>query len=180
MELIIHFVVPFTALMLLGVKAKRALPISLLALLPDLDAFFFVHRSLTHSLVVVLGVAAPLLLLAHRFRPGLQGYVFMALFAVESHIFLDLFDGYTPLLWPLYGNFLWIHAELGIRVGGSAGLSPSVEMLVKPITFKPFQSLDAPLLTGGGLITSFVLLTPVLLKVLRAFWQRTRGGGRLS
>ena len=103
MEPLIHFIVPFVALMLVDVEAKKALPISLLALLPDLDALLLVHRSNSHSIVVVLSVAAPLLLLAYKFKPRLCGYAFLALLAVTSHLVLDVFAGYTPLLWPLYG-----------------------------------------------------------------------------
>jgi len=179
-EPLIHFVVPFTALMLAGVEARKALPISLLALLPDLDALFLVHRSLSHSLIVVLSVMVPLLLLTYKLKPRLHGYVFLASLALASHLVLDLFAGCTPLLWPLYGYSVWIHAELGVHVGGSTSLSPSVELLVEPITFQQFQSLDAPLLTGGGLIMSAVLLSPVLLRACRALWQRTRHIGSLG
>ena len=63
MELLVHFVVPFVALMLAGVELRRALPISLFALLPDFDVFVFVHRSPTHSIVVMSMVAVPFLLL---------------------------------------------------------------------------------------------------------------------
>jgi membrane-bound metal-dependent hydrolase YbcI (DUF457 family) len=62
LELIIHFTIPFIALTLLGLDVKRALPLSLLALLPDLDALFLVHRSLSHSLVVVFAFAAPIVM----------------------------------------------------------------------------------------------------------------------
>ena len=168
MEPLIHFVVPFTALMLVGIEARRALPISLLAVLPDLDALFLVHRSLSHSLIVVLSVMVPLLSLTYKFKPRLQGYAFLALLAVGSHLILDLFAGYTPLLWPLYGNFLWIHAELMVHVDGSASASPGVKLLTKPITFQQFQSLDAPLFTGEGLILSAVLLMPVFFKAFKA------------
>jgi membrane-bound metal-dependent hydrolase YbcI (DUF457 family) len=98
--------------MLINVEVKKALPISILAVLPDLDALFLVHRSLSHSLVVVLGVTVPLLLLTYKFKPRLQGYVLLALLAVASHLILDLFSGYTPILWPLYGYSVWIQAGL--------------------------------------------------------------------
>jgi len=173
-EPIIHFVVPFIALTLVGVEFKEALPTSLLAILPDLDALFVVHRSLSHSIVVVLGVMMPLLLLTYKFKPRLHGYAFLALLAVASHLVLDLFAGYTPLLWPLYGHFVWIHAELMAHIGGSASLSPSVKLLTKPITFQPFQSLDAPLFTGEGLILSAVLLTPLFFKAFKTWWQQAR------
>jgi len=173
-EPLIHFVVPFIALMLVGVKFRKALPISLLAVLPDLDALFLVHRSLSHSLVVVLVVAAPFVLLTYKFKPRLQGYAFLALLAVASHLILDLFAGYTPILWPLYGYSVWIQAGLVAHIGSSQSLALSAQLLTEPITFQPFQSLDAPLFTGEGLILSTVLLMPVFFKAFNAWWQQKR------
>lgn len=172
MEPIIHFVVPFTALTLMDVEPREALLISLLAVSPDLDALFLVHRSLTHSLIVVLGVAAPLLLWTHKFKPKLQSYAFLAILAVASQLVLDLFAGYTPLLWPLYGYSVWIQVGLFAHVGGSSSLDLSAQLLTEPITFQRSQSLDAPLFTGQGLILSAVLLTPVLFKAFMTWWHR--------
>jgi len=174
-EPLIHSVAPFTAMTLMGVKNKKALPISLLALLPDLDALFLVHRSLSHSLIIVLIVAMPLLLLTYKLRLRVYGYVGMGLLAVASHLVLDLFSGYTPLLWPLYGYALWVQAVLVAHIGSSPSLTPSLKLLKEPIDFHPFLSLDAPLFTGEGLILSAMLLLPVLLRAFRAGWQRARG-----
>jgi len=171
-EPLIHFVVPFTALTLAGVKFRKALPISLLALLPDLDALFFVHRSLSHSLIVVLSVTTPFLLLTYKFKPRLYGYALLALMAVASHLILDVFAGFTPTLWPLYRYSVWVQAGLVAHMGSSPSLTSSVKLITEPITFQPFQSLDAPLLTGEGLILSAVLLMPILLKALGAGWKR--------
>jgi membrane-bound metal-dependent hydrolase YbcI (DUF457 family) len=166
-EPLIHFVVPFVALMFGGLEFRRALPISLLALLPDLDALFLIHRSLSHSIIVVLSVMVPFLLLTYRFKPRLYGYVLFALMAVASHLALDVFAGYMPILWPFYGYSVWVQADLFAHIGSSPSLSSSVKLLTEPVTFQPFQSLDAPLFTGEGLILSAILLMPVLLKALR-------------
>jgi len=174
MEPLVHFIVPFTALLLVGVGFRKALLISFLAVLPDFDALFLVHRSLSHSIVLMLIVVAPFLFLTYKFKPKLQGYTLLALMAAASHSLLDVFGGYTPILWPLYGYSIWIRAELFAHFGSSPTLISSVQLLTKPITFQPFQSLDAPLFTGEGLILSAVLLTPVLLKSRRAVWQRIR------
>jgi len=173
-EPLIHFVVPFIALTLVSVKTKKALFISLLALLPDLDALFLVHRSLSHSLIVLLIVAMSILLLTYKLRLRVYGYVGLGLLAVASHLVLDLFSGYTPLLWPLYGYSLWVQAGLVAHIGSSPSLTSSLKLLKESITFHPFLSLDAPLFTGEGLILSAVLLLPVLLRAFRAGWQRAR------
>jgi len=175
----IHFIVPFIALTLAGVNLRKTLPISLLAVLPDLDVLFLVHRSLSHSLVVVLSVAAPLLLLTHKFRPRLHSYGLLALMSVASHLVLDLFAGFTPIFWPFYGYSVLIQAELVAHIGSSPSLTPSAQLLTKPITFQFLQSLDVPLLTGEGLILPAVLLLPVFFKAFKAWWQRARHSGEL-
>jgi hypothetical protein len=164
MEPIIHFVVPFVALTLVGFDFKRALPPSLLALLPDLDALLLIHRSLSHSLVVVFAFTAPFALIAYRLKPRLLSYVFLASLSVASHLILDLFAGYTPILWPLSSRSFWIKTELGVHIGGSMSIMPTVDLLTKPTAFQHLQSLDAPLFTGEGLIISASLLAPIMVK----------------
>ena len=163
MEPLVHLVVPFAALMLHGLEWWRAFLIALLALLPDLDVLFRVHRSMSHSLVVVSAVGLPLLFIAYRLEAF--GVGCLVLLAVASHVALDVFAGYTPVLWPLYGNSMWIQAELRARISSSGTLAPSLKLALKPTRFEEFQTLDAQLLTGEGLIISAILVLPVLVKV---------------
>jgi membrane-bound metal-dependent hydrolase YbcI (DUF457 family) len=167
MEPLIHFIAPFIALTLIGVDVKKALPISLLALLPDFDALFLIHRSLSHSIIVVLAVAMPIVLLTYKLKPRLLNYVVLASLVVVSHLILDLFSGYTPILWPLSSCSVWIKTELGVHIGSSMFIIPSVKLLIQPTTFQHFQSLDAPLFTGEGLIISLLLSAPLLLKAVK-------------
>jgi membrane-bound metal-dependent hydrolase YbcI (DUF457 family) len=60
MESIVHFAVPFSALVSAGVKPKKAFFASLFSLLPDFDALFLVHRSFSHSLFVIMCAVFPL------------------------------------------------------------------------------------------------------------------------
>lgn len=161
MEPLIHLVVPFTALTLYGLEWRKALP---LALLPDLDVFFRVHRSMSHSLVVISLVGLPLLMLAYRLKKPQSGW--LGLLAVASHIALDVFAGYTPVLWPLYGKSVWIQTELRAQISSTPTLTPVLNVAVEPTRFTAFQSLDAPLLTGRGLIISVILILPILVNVL--------------
>lgn len=151
--------------MLTGIRIDRAFPLSILALIPDLDALFYIHRSLSHSILIPSVVAVPLLLLSHR--SGSRNFLALALLAVASHSILDLFAGYTPILWPIYNYSIWLQVGLDAHISSSPSLSLSCRTLVKPISFQPFQSLDASLVTGEGLIVSVVLLAPLLLKAFR-------------
>ena len=163
MEPLIHLVVPFTALTLYGLEWRKALPLALLAMLPDLDVFFHVHRSMSHSLVVISLVSLPLLMLAYRLKNPRVGW--LGLLAVASHIALDVFAGYTPILWPLYENSVWIQTELRAQISSTPTLTPALKIAMEPTRFIAFRSLDAPLFTGEGLIISMVLVLPLLFKV---------------
>jgi len=160
--------------MLAGVKFQKASAISLFALLPDLDALFFVHRSLSHSALIMSIVIAPFLLLTYKFKPSFRSYAWLVLMVIISHPILDVFTGYTPILWPLYSHSVWIKTELVAQIGSSLSLTSRVKLLTKPTTFQTFQGLDAPLFTGGTLVASVVLLSPVLLKFSKIAWERLK------
>jgi len=177
-EPLIHLVIPFTALTLYGLEWRKALPLALLAQLPDLDVLFHVHRSMSHSLVVVSLVGLPLLMLAYRLKTPRVGW--LVLLAVASHIALDVFAGYTPILWPLYGNSVWIRTELMAQISSIPTLIPALKIAMEPTRFIAFESIDAPLLTGEGLIISMMLILPVLVKALeKKRWMMNRARERL-
>jgi len=150
--------------MLMGVEIKKALPISVIALIPDLDALFHVHRSTSHSIMIPIAVAT-LLLLPRRVYS--RNFIALALLTASSHSIVDLFTGYTPIFWPLYSYSIWLQIGLAAHIGSSPSLNLSGQLLVKPTSFQAFQSLDAPLFTGEALIVSVILLAPLLLRALR-------------
>lgn len=164
MEPLLHLVVPFTALTIYGLEWRKALPLALLALLPDFDALFHVHRSMSHSLVVISLVGLPLMMLAYRLKNPQAGW--LGILAVASHIALDVFAGYTPILWPLYGNSVWIQTELRAHISSTPTLTTALNIAIEPTQFIAFQSMDTPLLTGKGLIISIILILPILVNVL--------------
>ncbi len=164
MEPAIHFAVPLLALTLAGVEPRRAIPLSLLALVPDLDALFLLHRSPSHSIILLMAFGLPLLLLAYRFNRGLLRGLSYGLLSIASHPILDLFNGYTPILWPLYGYSLWVRAGLQAQIGGSLSLKPSLRIYAEPTVFQPLRSLEAQLFTGESLMVLSILFAPLLLK----------------
>lgn len=168
MEPLIHFTIPFVVLIVLGLSPKKALPLALLALIPDLDALFLIHRSLSHSIVVLAAVFIPLTIVAYALKKDMRTCA-LAFSSMASHILLDAFSGATPVLWPLYGNAIWVKADLIIHVGGSMSLNSKMALLTEPVTFQTFKSLDAPFFTGEGLAVSFLLLAATLVGFSRSF-----------
>ncbi|MBC7130620.1 metal-dependent hydrolase [Candidatus Bathyarchaeota archaeon] len=174
MEPLLHFVIPFLTLLLLGTRPKAAFLASLLALTPDLDALLLVHRSFTHSIIFISAIFVPVILTLNKFKPELKNFGFMGFFAVASHLLLDVFAGYTPIFWPLYNQSIWISLDLTAHIGSLPSFALNLTLLTEPISFSAVQSLDAPILTGSGLIISLIVLSPLFLKLTLRHHYKTR------
>ena len=169
-EPLIHFTVPFAFFTALGVKTKKALLLSLLALTPDLDVLFHIHRSASHSLVILSAVFAPLLALTWNKKPY-RGMALLGFAAVASHLILDL-AGYTPILYPLISDSFRVSFNCDIHYGSVPALSFNFMVESIPTAFIPFDRLDAPLFTTEGALISFALLLPTFIEAFKPLWRR--------
>ena len=167
MEALLHFVLPLLAFTLLGVKPRKAFPLALLGVLPDLDVLFLVHRSLSHSLIIIGLASFPFFLLSFVLKPRTLRTVWLGFLSVASHPILDLFSGYTPILWPLHPYSLWVEAGLDGFFGSGVRFQLELEVHQIPTVFHRRVMLDAPLFTGPTLIASLVLLTPLIYRMLK-------------
>ena len=73
LDVLMHFVLPFVALMLLRLDLRRALPIAALGIVPNLDVLFLFHRSYSHSVIVIGLVVLPFFLYSWKVKPGWLG-----------------------------------------------------------------------------------------------------------
>ena len=62
-EPLIHFIIPLFLLMMLGLNLKKSIIISSLAIVPDLDVIFHVHRSASHSIIFILTLSIVIILI---------------------------------------------------------------------------------------------------------------------
>jgi membrane-bound metal-dependent hydrolase YbcI (DUF457 family) len=154
-------VIPFTLFTSLGIKFKRALLLSFFALLPDLDVLLSVHRFYSHS-AILLGFL--LLLLPVFMKLKLAKYFSLAVLAYASHILLDLFTWYTPVLWPFYGQNIWLTFSLTAHVASSPTYIFQLHVHTVPTVFEKFSSLDAPIFTSTGFAIAVLLMVPILVK----------------
>ena len=167
-EPLIHFAVPFASLSLIGVKPKLALIASIFAVLPDLDVLFYVHKSITHSIILLLLIT----ITAYSFLKKSYGeLILLCSLGVASHMILDLFSCYTPILWPLYDRSLWVSFGLNAHFGSPFKLIPSLQILTEPTSLEPFQSLDAEVITSEGIMVSMILLGPTIFLYLKNYLQ---------
>ena len=172
-ELAIHFSVVF-ALTTPRLGIKRALLISLIAILPDLDVLVHVHRSMSHSILVILLVCTPILLLVYRFKTKYFKLAVLALLALLSHPLMDLFQTYTPILYPLLDRSLWVKIDGSVLIH-PGGVDPRVSATIrgKPTVFRSFRTLDAPIFTNEGFMISLLLIAvPALPEIREILVQR--------
>lgn len=169
-EPLLHFVVPFASLRAIGLDWRRAALASAIALTPDLDVIFLVHRSLSHSAVlpaaVVLALMAFTFLIPADKRNAARMVILLGAFGVSTHLLLDLLTYYTPILWPLLNNSFFISIDLQLRMGSLPMVAGSVELLAEPTVFEPFTSFDVPVLTGEGVSVALILLIPGIVRAL--------------
>jgi len=146
---------------------------SLIALLPDLDALLVgVHRSTSHSIVVVLTACGLALLVIRAVRPKLLGLGLLCTLGLLSHLLLDLFTTYTPIFWPLVGWSLFISLGGGVHVSESLNLKVSLDLSTTTTDFTPFTVLDAPIFTSEGFAIALILIGSVFVNI---YSDRLRG-----
>jgi len=154
-DLLTHFAVAF-ALTSPFLGIRKAVVAGVLALLPDLDVLFHVHRSITHSAVVLLLLALPIAYLAHRGGVGVR-FSFLAVVSLLSHPILDTLQDYTPILYPFFDP-VFVDVKAGFLFGGS--LEPYFDLSVRTTTvdFTPFTSIKGPLVVHETLPLSLALI----------------------
>jgi len=175
-ELALHFAVPF-ALTAPVLGIRRAIAVSLISLLPDLDVFLHVHRSPSHSIILLLVVCLVAVGLVSRLEPKHLGLVSAGCLALFSHPIMDLFSTYTPILYPLVLESFYLDFEGRLMIGGSTMPSSTAQIDTTPTVFESFHRLDAPIFTSEGFIVSLLLVAvPFLLIILRHADLRRRLG----
>jgi glycosyltransferase involved in cell wall biosynthesis len=173
----LHFSVTF-AISAPRLGVKRALLLSLLALLPDFDVLFHIHRSMSHSIIMLGLMWMPILAAFYYFRRRYLSLAFLCFLAVLSHPVIDCFQAYTPILYPAYDRSIWV------RVGGWLLISPegftpeaSVNVRDTPTVFNPIESFDAPIFTSDGFLISLLLVAVPLFLSIRGIRKQIGGAG---
>jgi cellulose synthase/poly-beta-1,6-N-acetylglucosamine synthase-like glycosyltransferase len=99
MDPLMHLVLPLLFLLALRVDAKKAVLLAPLAVLPDFDALFGLHRALGHSFVPIVVLPMAIMAYSHLKRPEWFQAALIAQFYLASHVILDL--GGVAFLWPI-------------------------------------------------------------------------------
>ncbi|MBC7090500.1 MAG: metal-dependent hydrolase [Nitrososphaeria archaeon] len=162
-ELLLHFSIPF-AVAKTKYNLKQTTIIATAALTPDIDALLHIHRSITHSIIITTITTIPIALLTYKKKPKYLTLLIACYLAITSHILLDTFQTYTPTLYPITENSIWIKAEGNIIISNTITPKITTTIQTTQTNFTTFQTLDAPIYTSQGLITSILLtIIPTIL-----------------
>lgn len=163
-EPLVHFIIPFFLLLVVGINIKRAALLSSLALLPDFDILFHIHRSFSHSIFFILLITIPVTVVIKKYYKEHFNDAIIATLVILSHLFMDSFDNYTPVLWPLFNESIRIVTELTINMNNVTDLNFNFNIDFKPIVFYQTKNMDAPIFSSMGFAVSVMLLAGMALK----------------
>jgi len=149
-----------------GLAIKKATMLSLLAILPDLDVLFHVHRSMSHSIFFILIICIPVIIIINKFHKERFNDSIIATLSILSHPFMDLFTYYTPIFWPLFNKSIYIITELTTNMNDVLDMHLNLNIYFEPIVFYQTMNIDAPIFTSQGVAVSSVLLMGLVLKHL--------------
>ena len=165
-EPLIHFIVPFSVLVMCGVGVKKSAFFASFAILPDLDVLFHVHRSFSHSIFFILLLCAPAIIITAVRHSSRINDAVIATLVILSHPFMDLFTYFTPIFWPLYNNSIYIIAEMMTNMNNVSQVHLLFDIKLEPVVFYQTVSMDAPIFTSVGVATTMVILVGLGLKRL--------------
>ena len=109
-ELLIHLLLPAAALIIAGFDRKLVLIFCPIAILPDFDIFFGIHRSFMHSLFFLGAICAILLLYTIYYKPQWKTHAIIISILLLSHPILDFFTAPVQLFWPIQSYF-WLRID---------------------------------------------------------------------
>ena len=180
-DFLLHFAVPFAAFSYFR-RPKEAFLLSLVALLPDVDVVLGVHRSWTHSAVVLLALSGATLLLIKALKPELLHLGLLAALALLSHLVLDIFTTHTPILWPLIPQSLFLSFDGRVIIGEGVQAYALIRVHAKPASFTRFDHLDAPICTSESFAVACILVGSALLSrhlgALRSAFRKAGVGAK--
>ncbi len=169
-----HLLLPLLLLLAIRMDTRKVLLFAPLAVLPDFDALFGLHRALGHSFIPI--VIAPMLIIiyAKLRRPEWLLSALIVQFYLASHVVLDL--GGVAFLWPFVTEQLYF--EPAITFGVDGGLDFTIVFnygtreLVDMGTTSFLSEAGVAMLLLGALMMAF--FRREAKKALRDLWAFTR------
>ena len=164
-EPLLHFVIPFTILIFCDITLKKSFILSSIAILPDFDVLFHVHRSITHSAVFLILICIPIIAFVKLKYPNYFHDSIIGSLILLSHPILDVFHTYTPILYPLYNKSIYIVCELITDMNNISDLRFLFDIRIGSEGFGVISSsVDGVMFSSLGVGISLVILVGIVAK----------------
>lgn len=165
-EPLIHFIIPFVVLTFCGLTLKKSVLLSSIAILPDFDVLFHVHRSITHSVVFLILICIPIIAFVKLKYPNYFHDSIIGSLVLLSHPILDVFHTYTPILYPLYKKSIYIFCELVTDMNNISDLRFLFEIRVNSESCFDVisSSIDGIMFSSLGIGISLIILIGIVVK----------------
>ncbi|MCX6657838.1 MAG: hypothetical protein NTY62_04020 [Euryarchaeota archaeon] len=160
MDPLMHLLLPILFLLALRLDTKKVLLFAPLAVLPDFDAAFNLHRAVFHSFIPVIILPIGLILYSKTKRPEWMLGSLLVLFYLASHIVLDL--GGVAFAWPFTTDMLYFDPEVTFNMHGGINFVFHLQYGVKP--YVEMTTTDFLSETGFAMIFLAVLIAAVFRK----------------
>ena len=164
-EPLIHFIIPFIVLLLIGLSIKKSVLLSSIAILPDFDVLFHVHRSITHSAIFLILICIPIIAFVKLKYPNYFHDSITGSLVLLTHPILDVFHTYTPILYPLYTKSIYVVCELVTDMNNISDLRFLFDIRIGEEGFGIISSsIDGVMFSSLGVGISLVILTGIIAK----------------
>jgi hypothetical protein len=160
MDPLMHILLPVLFLLALRLDTKKVLLFAPLAVLPDFDAAFNLHRAVFHSFIPVIILPIGLILYSKAKRPEWMLGSLLVLFYLASHVVLDL--GGVAFAWPFTTDMLYFDPEVTFNMQGGINFGFHLQYGIKP--YVEMTTTDFLSETGFAMIFLAVLVAVVFRK----------------
>jgi membrane-bound metal-dependent hydrolase YbcI (DUF457 family) len=175
MDPVLHLALPLLFLLALRVDTRTAVLLAPLAILPDFDAAFGLHRAAFHNFVFVILLPVALIAYSKLKRPAWLPWALVVQFYLASHVVLDL--GGVAFMWPVVKDQIFFDPEITFNLQGGVNFGFDFEYGLRP--YSPMGTTDFLSEAGFALIFLAVLVAAVFRKEalvsFRKLWTIVKG-----
>ncbi len=171
MDPVLHLALPLLLLLALRVNTRVAVLLSPLAIFPDFDAAFGLHRAAFHNFIFIVLLPVGLIVFSKLKRPEWMIWALVAQFYLASHVVLDLAG--VSFMWPIVKDQIYFDPEVTFNLQGGVNFVFHFRYGLAP--YQPMGTTDFLSEAGFALIFLAILFIVVFRK--QAFVSIKRAAG---
>ena len=155
-----HLMLPLLFLLALKLDTRMVLLMAPLAIIPDFDAAFNLHRAVFHSFIPVVVLPVALIVYSKLKRPEWMLGALLIQFYLASHVLLDL--GGVAFAWPFTTDMLFFDPEVTFNLQGGINFGVHLDYGLRP--YQRMGTTDFISQSGFALVFLGILLMVVFRK----------------